>query len=68
MRHRDPKTTEIYLHNDTEKEEKSIAQQLYNLYHGIEETDSRAKLEQILDRLTPEKLAQLAGIAESMAK
>ena len=68
MRHRDPKTTEIYLHNDTEKEEKSIAQQLYNLYHGIEETDSRAKLEQILDKLTPEKLAQLTGIAESLAK
>lgn len=67
MRHSNPATTEIYLHNETEKEEKGIAQKLYNLYHGIEETDSRAKLEQIIDRLTPEKLAQLAGIAESMA-
>ena len=68
MRHKDPKTTEIYLHKNTEKEETGIAKQIYNFYHGIKETDERAKLEQILDRLTPEKLAQLAGIAESMAK
>ena len=38
MRHSNPATTEIYLHNDTEKAEVSIAQQLYNLYHGIKDT------------------------------
>ena len=34
MRHSNPATTEIYLHNDTEKTEVLLAQQLYNLYHG----------------------------------
>lgn len=33
MRHSNPATTEIYLHNDTEKQEAGIAQRLYNLYH-----------------------------------
>lgn len=35
MRHASPATTEIYLHNDTEKKEMETAQKLYNLYHGI---------------------------------
>lgn len=35
MRHVSPATTEIYLHNDTEKQEAETAQKLYNLYHGI---------------------------------
>lgn len=35
MRHSNPATTEIYLHNNTERQEATIAQQLYNLYHGI---------------------------------
>lgn len=34
MRHASPATTEIYLHNDTSKQEAKIAQQLYKLYHG----------------------------------
>lgn len=34
MRHSNPATTEIYLHNDTERQEASIAQQLYDLYHS----------------------------------
>ena len=34
MRHSNPATTEIYLHNETEKEEAAIAQRLYNFYHG----------------------------------
>ena len=33
MRHSNPATTEIYLHNQTEGREAEIAQQLYNLYH-----------------------------------
>ena len=33
MRHSNPATTEIYLHNQTERREADIAQQLYNLYH-----------------------------------
>ena len=32
MRHQNPATTEIYLHNDTEKQEAEIAKQLYDFY------------------------------------
>ena len=68
MRHSNPTTTEIYLHNDTEKAEAGIAQQLYNLYHGTGTTEgSRSKLESLLDRLNPQQLEQLAGIAAAMA-
>ena len=34
MRHANPATTEIYLHNDTERAESETAERLYNLYHG----------------------------------
>lgn len=67
MRHSNPATTEIYLHNDTEKAEAGIAQQLYNLYHGTSSKDSRATLESIMARLNPAQLEQLAGIAAAMA-
>lgn len=69
LRHSSPATTEIYLHEDerTEKAERAIAQDVYNLYHGTGSTDSREKLEQLISRLTPEKLEQLTGIAAAMA-
>lgn len=38
MRHRDPATTEIYLHNNTEQQEAGFASRLYALYHGAQET------------------------------
>lgn len=34
MRHTNPSTTEIYLHNDTQKQELDIANRLYKFYHG----------------------------------
>lgn len=34
LRHSNPATTEIYLHNNTIEEEKKIAQQLYYYYHN----------------------------------
>lgn len=37
MRHANPATTEIYLHVDTEKQEATTAQQLYNIYHRPQE-------------------------------
>lgn len=67
MRHSNPATTEIYLHNETEKAEAGIAQQLYNLYHGKATTDTRCSLEQIINRLSPQQLQQLTGIAAAMA-
>ena len=33
MRHENPATTEIYLHNNTDQAEAAIAQQLYDFYH-----------------------------------
>ena len=68
MRHTDPKTTEIYLHRDTEKQEAETAQQLYNLYHGISSQDNRQRLELILQGMTPAQIEQLTGIAAALAK
>lgn len=70
MRHSNPATTEIYLHNDTEKAEAGIAEQLYNLYHGnqsSEQSSKREQIEQIIITMTPQKLEQLAAIAAAMA-
>lgn len=64
MRHANPATTEIYLHNDTEKQDVHIAHQLYSLYHGKATTST---LESSLQRLTPEQLEQLTSIAAAMA-
>ena len=66
MRHANPATTEIYLHNDTEAAEVNIAQQLYNLYHGTA-TDTGERLQVIINRLNPQQLEQLASIAAAMA-
>lgn len=69
MRHASPTTTEIYLHRDTEQQEATIAQQLYNHYHGIhEEGDDAGQLAAILQTMTPAQLHQLAGIAQAIAK
>lgn len=68
MRHANPATTEIYLHNDTEKQETEIAQRLYNHYHNMPAADdTKQKLENIIASLAPEQLAQLTGIAAAMA-
>lgn len=70
MRHSNPATTEIYLHNDTEKQEAGIAQQLYNLYHGTAaaQEDSRAQLQTVITTMTPAQLAQLSALAAALAK
>lgn len=68
MRHANPATTEIYLHNDTEKQEAETAQQLYNLYHAITSDQSkRQQLESILQAMTPAQIEQLTGIAAVIA-
>ena len=66
MRHSSPVTTEIYLHNDTERAEMETAQELYNLYHGIAQ-DGREKLANILQGMTPGQIEQLTTIAAAMA-
>lgn len=68
MRHSNPATTEIYLHNDTTRQEADTAQMLYNLYHGVsDQNDSRQRLENILQRMNPAQLEQLTGIAAAIA-
>ena len=41
MRHQDPRTTEIYLHGDTDQQDAEIAQSLYDLYHAGPENFSQ---------------------------
>jgi len=66
MRHASPATTEIYLHNDTEAAEASIAQRLYNHYHGKE--NAAGALEDVLQSLNAAQLEQLTNIAAAMAR
>lgn len=68
MRHSNPATTEIYLHNDTEKQEATIAQQLYNYYHGTQESDNRQRLNLLLDSMSQEQIEQLAKVAAAMSR
>jgi len=67
MRHTDPKTTEIYLHRNTEKQDTELAKRLYNHYHGGADPDSRARLELILNNLNSAQLDKLADIAQALA-
>ena len=68
MRHESPVTTEIYLHNETEKQEAEIAQQLYNKYHGITAADDpRAQLADLLQNMTAAQLLQLTAAAQAIA-
>lgn len=66
MRHANPATTEIYLHNETEKQEAHTAELLYNLYHGNQEQDSRTELESKLAKLSPAQIEQLTKLAAAM--
>ena len=69
MRHANPATTEIYLHNDTERQEAQTAQELYNLYHGItDKADNRQRLESILQGMSAAQIEQLTGIAAAMSR
>ena len=69
MRHANPATTEIYLHNDTTKQETDIAQRLYNHYHNMPvANDAQKDLTQIIASLTPGQLEQLTGIAAAMRR
>lgn len=58
MRHSNPATTEIYLHNQTEEREAEIAQRLYQLYHSPAGTVPET-LEDVIETLTPAQLQRL---------
>ena len=66
MRHSNPATTEIYLHNETEKQDADLAQRLYNFYHGKDSSEgagTAAQLETIVATMNPAQIAQLLTIA-----
>ena len=68
MRHANPATTEIYIHESDAEDSKAaeLAQSLYNLYHGTEAAEQRAKLTDTITMMTPEQLAQLARLAANI--
>ena len=66
MRHSNPATTEIYLHNDTEKQTAEVAQQLYNLYHGKTAQTKLQELESLLQRMSAAQVEQLTALAAAM--
>lgn len=68
MRHSNPATTEIYLHNDTANKEMDVARQLYSFYQGETCGDDRQQLEQIVKRMSADQLRQLTNIAVAMAR
>lgn len=66
MRHANPATTEIYLHNDTSKQEERTARQLYAHYHG-NSTENRAKIDTLLNNMTADQIENLTRITANMA-
>ena len=66
MRHSNPATTEIYLHNDTEKQTAEVAQRLYNLYHGKTAQTKLQELESLLQRMSAAQVEQLTALAAAM--
>lgn len=65
MRHSNPATTEIYIHADNLERESTLAEKLYNYYHGITEENS---LDNMIKAMTPDQIQQLTAIARTMAQ
>jgi integrase/recombinase XerD len=71
MRHESPDTTEIYLHETEEQEQQQadLAQQLYSFFNGEHVADgNRRRLENIINRMNPQQIEQLTGIAQALAR
>lgn len=69
MRHKSPKTTEVYLENDSSEQDARIVDQLYRHYHGAAPATTAAEqLESIVALMNPEKVEQLLLVAQAMQK
>lgn len=70
MRHSNPATTEIYLHNETEKQDAATAQNLYNYFHGLDNGSGvqMDSLLQAIKTMNAEQIAQLSSIAAAMTR
>ena len=68
MRHSSPKTTEIYLDNETSTQDAILAQRLFEHYHGGQASSStQDKLQAAMLTMSLAQLEQLAAIAAAMA-
>lgn len=70
LRHASPSTTETYLREtaETMQAERSLAQGIYDTYHGKQDNRGiREKLDMLLTSLDPAKLEKLTEIAEAFA-
>lgn len=68
MRHSSPKTTEIYLDNDSNTQDAVLAQRLFEHYHGGQAANSAAdRVRKAMQTMNPAQLEQLAAIAAAMA-
>ena len=70
MRHSDPKTTEIYIHDGEDEQERAarLAQDVYDLYHNKTQEGERARLVAAITRMDPAQVCALTSIAEAMTK
>ena len=70
MRHTDPKTTEIYIHDGEQEQERAaqLAQDVYNLYHNKTPEGDLTQLQAVIAQLSPEQIKVLNDIAEAMPK
>ena len=68
MRHSSPKTTEIYLENNTSAQDAVLAQRLFEHYHGGQAASSAAdKVWRAMQAMNQAQLEQLAAIATAIA-
>ena len=65
MRHSSPKTTEIYLENDTTAQDADIARKLWQKLHG--DQTAPADVASVAALLTPEQVQQLLSLAAAKA-
>lgn len=69
MRHTNPKTTEIYLENNSAEQDANIAVRLYQHYHGESTSSSAAdRVKAAMLTMGLAQLEQLANIAAAMAR
>ena len=66
MRHTSPKTTEIYLENNSTQTDAAIAQRLFDYYHGEQTQTAENKLQTAIQTMNPAQLEQLTAIAAAM--
>lgn len=74
LRHENPATTEIYLHETAQQEQQQaeLAERLYSFFHNqgatAENSETKKRLEEMIERMSPEQLKNLEAVAAAFAK